>query len=342
MKSGILKIGLAFLVIGLIAYACFYNTINYGLMQASGQFHVLKDAKPIQYFLDKPDFPDSLKQKLRLLAKIKKYAIDSLKLPAENQYNTMYDQNGADILWVVTAAQPYELIDYKWNFPVLGEVSYKGFFDHDALLEEQQQLEGLGLDTRTRSVGAWSTLGWLDDPILSKMLERSEAKLAEVIFHELIHDVVYIEDSTDFNENLATFLGRKMAIGYLEHYHHDEMLLVYHNQLADAFRLNSFINKQLNYLDSVYATFNSLSELARERQKQQAFMRLKNALQLIPFNDEHYADFLLLNDSLNNSHLMAFDRYGGLQQELEAHYNSRFEQDVLKMLDFYRMNFNSL
>jgi predicted aminopeptidase len=51
---------------------------------------------------------------------------------------------------------------------------------------------------------AYSTLGWLDDPVLSTMIERSPTYLAEVLFHELAHQVVYAADDTAFNEAFAT------------------------------------------------------------------------------------------------------------------------------------------
>ena len=92
--------------------------------------------------MNSPDFPDSLKSKLKLLDEIKRYAVDSLSLPAEDQYEKVFDQKGKDVLWVVTAAEPYELKSYTWQFPILGEVSYKGFFIYkEAEKEAEKQAE---------------------------------------------------------------------------------------------------------------------------------------------------------------------------------------------------------
>jgi predicted aminopeptidase len=53
-------------------------------------------------------------------------------------------------------------------------------------------------------VEAYSTLGYLADPVLNTFLHRSDADLAELIFHELTHAKVFIPGDTDFNEAFAT------------------------------------------------------------------------------------------------------------------------------------------
>jgi len=332
-------------IVGLVIVigSVFHKQLSYGLMQARGQFKILNQAKPIDYFLSSADFADSLKSKLQRIPKIKRYANDSLKLPAEGQYEKVFDQKGKDVLWVVTAAEPFQLKSYKWKFPILGEVGYKGFFIYEKAEREAEILSSQGFDVRIRPVGAWSTLGWFNDPIMSRVLERSEAKLAEVIFHELIHDVVYIKDSTDFNENLASFLGRKMTLKYLRDANYtSEDIKNYQARVQDALRLNSFINEQLNFFTQVYNNSENLDERDRRIIKKESFDVFKQQLGLIQFNNQGYADYLIKNDSLNNAHLLAFERYGGIQGKLEEQYRADFDGDVLEMLAYYAENFNSI
>ena len=78
------------------------------------------------------------------------------------------------------------------------------------------ELESEGYEVRIRPVGAWSTLGFFNDPILSNMLERSPGALAELIIHEMTHATLYVKDGVDFNENLATFVGEQGALEFLE------------------------------------------------------------------------------------------------------------------------------
>ncbi|MFV2061021.1 MAG: aminopeptidase, partial [Gammaproteobacteria bacterium] len=47
-------------------------------------------------------------------------------------------------------------------------------------------------------------LGWLDDPLLSTMIQHNEARLVGLIIHELAHQLVYIKNDTAFNEAFAT------------------------------------------------------------------------------------------------------------------------------------------
>jgi len=137
--------------------------------------------------LNDPEFPDSLKSKLIIAQKARTYAIKSLGLNQSNNYTKMFDQKGEVLLWNLSACEPYELKPYQWSFPFLGKMPYKGYFKIEEAKKEQEILDSLGYDTRIRPVGGWSTLGILNDPILSNMLRRSDGALADIIIHELTH-----------------------------------------------------------------------------------------------------------------------------------------------------------
>ncbi|MCF6297052.1 MAG: aminopeptidase, partial [Flavobacteriaceae bacterium] len=64
-------------------------------------------------------------------------------------------------------------------------------------------------------VSGWSTLGWFKDPVLSNMLEGSVGSMSNTLIHELTHGTVFVPDSMTFNENLASFIGRKGAFKFL-------------------------------------------------------------------------------------------------------------------------------
>jgi len=67
-----------------------------------------------------------------------------------------------------------------------------------------ERLKRKGYDVFLGGVEAYSTLGYLADPVLNTFLHRSDAELAELIFHELTHAKVFIPGDTDFNEAFAT------------------------------------------------------------------------------------------------------------------------------------------
>jgi predicted aminopeptidase len=65
-------------------------------------------------------------------------------------------------------------------------------------------------------VPAYSTLGWLDDPVTEPMLQRGEGSTVETIFHELVHATVYVKGHADFNETVATFIGQEASVRFYE------------------------------------------------------------------------------------------------------------------------------
>src|SRR5687768_7458201 len=127
-KHIIKRIFLALLLIVAVLVIAYWDLVVYGVRQAKGQIHIIYNAKPVEEFLADPGFPDSLKQKLLLINEVRRFAIDSLGLKDTKNYRTLYDQNGKEIMWVVTASEPFRLKAKEWTFPVLGSVPYKGFF----------------------------------------------------------------------------------------------------------------------------------------------------------------------------------------------------------------------
>jgi hypothetical protein len=61
-------------------------------------------------------------------------------------------------------------------------------------------------------VPAYSTLGWFNwlggDPLLNTFIRWSEPELAGLVFHELAHQLLYVQDDTAFNESFATAVQR--------------------------------------------------------------------------------------------------------------------------------------
>ncbi|GAB4055318.1 aminopeptidase [Spirosoma litoris] len=251
------KIGLVVVGVLVILTVWQWELVSYGWMQAKGQLHILWNTQPVADVLANPAYPDSLKKKIELIREIKRFAIDSLGLDKSGSYESFYDQQGKPILWVVTAAQPYQLIARQWHFPILGTFSYKGFFEKDRADSTVADLKREGLDTRIGEVSAWSTLGFLDDPILSSFLDRPEGSLAELIIHELTHGTLFVKNSLEYNENLADFVGEYGALRFLAQ-KYGKTSVQYQNYLATkAFyeRYDEHILRGTRMLDSLYKSF---------------------------------------------------------------------------------------
>jgi predicted aminopeptidase len=124
-----------------------------------------------------------------------------LKLPDNGSYTSYVElerPGGVECLRAEFSLQLHE-----WCFPVVGCVRYRGYFRESAARDYANGLAAAGYDTSVGGAVAYSTLGWFDDPVFSTLIGFSDARLAGVIFHELAHQQLYIEDDTAFNEGFA-------------------------------------------------------------------------------------------------------------------------------------------
>ncbi|MGM0579109.1 MAG: aminopeptidase [Bacteroidota bacterium] len=344
MKSIFRKILLLAITIITIFIVIKWDLIRYGWQQAKGQFSIMYNAEPLDSYLNSSSFPDSLKTKIELVKQVKAFAKSEIGFSSESQYQKMFDQEGKELMWVVTAAYPYKLGNYEWKFPVLGKVSYKGFFIKEEALKLEQELKNNGFDVRLRTASAWSTLGWLNDPLLSNVLQYSNGRLAELIFHELTHDEIFIKDSVDFNENLASFFGQEFTKMFFEKYpdRFSQDYEEYLTHLEDRHALNQFVRNYLPRFDSLYQEIESYSTTEKENQKYYFVEKFKEDLRNQKFKNPKYKEFLKSEIEVNNAYLLSYKRYSGHQQILEQKLKNKFDGDILKMLEFYQKNFNSL
>src|SRR5258708_3062096 len=129
MKKIIKRIALG-LLLALLGLAIWHwSLITYGVKQGIGQLNVVLKARPVDEVMTDAAIPDSIKKKVQLVQEARQFAIDSLGLNDTENYKTLFDQKGQEIMWVLTASEPFRLKEKRWDFPVLGSVPYKGFFD---------------------------------------------------------------------------------------------------------------------------------------------------------------------------------------------------------------------
>lgn len=303
-----------------------WQWVQYGYYQAKGQLRVILEARPIEEFLQDPNYPDSLKQKLQLTKVVRRYAIDSLGLLQSDNYTKLFDQGGKTLLWNVSASEAYELKAYRWDYPFLGSMPYKGFFDLEAAKVEARKLQDEGYDVRIRTVGGWSTLGILEDPLLSNMLERNDGALAEVIIHELTHATLFIKNEIEFNENLASFIGEKGAEMFLISHFGDssDQHLEYIQSEADSKLLTQLILEGAKKLDSLYQTFQTqeyLSTADKDSLKMNTIVGITRSLDSANFYNDRYHQIFETTQP-NNAYFMAFRRYHDQEDTIMSIYNS--------------------
>jgi predicted aminopeptidase len=98
----------------------------------------------------------------------------------------------------------------------VGRVEYKGFFNKKDALKEIQKLEEQGLDTCLQQAIAFSTLGWLSDPLYSTVLDYQPVVIINIIIHELVHNTIYFKGETEFNEQIASLIAEKGSLMFIE------------------------------------------------------------------------------------------------------------------------------
>lgn len=184
----------------------------YVLQAAYEESKILWRREPIETVLQKPDLDTETREKLKLVLEVRDYARDQLKLRVKGSYSSYSYVDRANLTYVLTAAPRTDLRPYTWWFLFVGRVPYKGFFSEEDAKAEAERFQGQGYDTYVRTSPAFSTLGWFDDPLLAHLLKYDKTTLAEVIFHELFHNTLYVGGAGDFNESLANFVGSQAAI----------------------------------------------------------------------------------------------------------------------------------
>lgn len=310
------RLGLLVALVIVIYLVWQHELVSYGIMQAKGQLEVLWNARPVDELLSDSKVPDSLKNKVILVQEIKEFAIDSIGLDNSGSYQSVYDQKGKPILWVITATEPFSLDDREWRFPLLGTFSYKGFFNHDKALQEKSELAEQGLDTGIRTVSAWSTLGFFDDPILSSLLFRSDGQVANTIIHELTHGTVFIKDSLRLNENIASFIGNKGAEYFLAHKYGKGATEVedYVRYLTDRQKYVNHMLRGTDQLDSLYKSFADETAIIEKQKKKEALIQQivmkTDTLSLITEQYQRAVEKLKGQEELpNNTFFKSYVRY---------------------------------
>jgi len=177
---------------------------GYYLQSIHGQWEVLSKRQPIEALLADPQTPAALRDKLRSAQQMRRFASERLALPDNGSYRDYADLGRPFVVWNVFAARPLSLQLETWCFPVAGCVGYRGYFNEAEARAYAAGLQAQGLETYVAGISAYSTLGWFDDPLLNTVLDRPPARLAGLMFHELAHQRVYVQDDTAFNEAFAS------------------------------------------------------------------------------------------------------------------------------------------
>ena len=177
---------------------------TYLLQAAAGEYHVMHARVPIDRVIADPHTPPALRQRLELVRAARNFASADLGLPDNKSYRTYADIGRPYVVWNVVATPEFSLTPLEWCFPIAGCVNYRGYFHEASAARFAAKLHRKGDDVAIDGVPAYSTLGKLADPVLSSMMRYGDDELVATIFHELAHQLLYVENDSAFNEAFAT------------------------------------------------------------------------------------------------------------------------------------------
>ncbi len=288
---------------------------------------------PVEQILGDGQVDKKTKEKILFVQDVKRYGEEKLGLKGGKNYSTFFGAKDS-ALFVLTASEKDRLRLHTWDFPVVGEVTYKGFFSREDALKEKKRLDDQGYDTLIQRAGAYSTLGWLKDPIFPSMINRDEPTLANLILHETTHTTVYLKGHTDFNEQLATFIGNQGAVSFLTEKYGPESKEVIEaiDDQEDDLVIARWVDQSCQKLSEFYSQPISRSEKLTGREKifreiKEEFRKLK-----VHLKTNSYRDFEKIE--LNNAILLAHRRYVRQLNKFEILYE-RLGRDLRRVVKFF-------
>ena len=299
------------------------SNLGYFWSVSKGQMKLLKDQVSIEEALEKYDFTEEQKKKLQLVSKIKDFAKNKLKMDIDESIYSSYVQlEKPYVTYLLRVSLAYELKAYEWDFPFIGSVPYKGFFNKEEAISAAKTFPKEKYDVYMRGVSAYSTLGWFEDPILSSMLSYEERNFVVMIFHELAHTVLFFKDHVNFNERFAEFVGRKAALLFYtekegEQSENRQKIL---SDWEDEIIFSSFMVQEYNNLKEWYKTNKGkvTPETKKQRIKEIQDRFLKDIKPTLKTENYNYFSEI----ELNNAKLLSYRSYNFNMEEFEKLFNS--------------------
>jgi len=318
-------------------YGC--TNLPYYAQAVDGQIEILRKIEPINAIVADPNTDKALKNALSRVILLRKFASRTLKLPDNESYMNYADLNRPYVVWNVYATPEFSTKLKEWCFVVVGCVEYRGFFSKEKAGHFAEELRNKGYDVHVGGIRAYSTLGWFNDPVLNTFINFSEIQLARLIFHELAHQIIYVQDDTEFNESFATMVELEGTRRWLEsngtseqqdtfdagqrgELAFTELVLKYRKRLKELFSSVANDSEKRIYKEYIF------SELLRE------FNQLKNANKALSSYDQWFGlqmnNALLATISTYTKHVPKFRsllaRQGG---DMEVFYSA--VQDIGKL-----------
>jgi len=294
------------LFVGLVLSGC--SSMQYYAQAVKGHTEILTQEQSIEELLDGSALNPDLREILSHSQEARNFAVSELGLPDNDSYRNFVALDRDYVVWNVVATDEFSVKSEQWCFLVVGCISYKGYYDRKQAERFAIELKEKGHDVYLAGVRAYSTIGWFDDPLLSTMLYRDEARRIGIIFHELAHQQVYIKDDSAFNEAFAMTVEIEGVKRWLITRNEIELLEKYEESLKRKWIFNRLLNDTREQLKAIYAQPIRVDE--KRLRKQQVFDSLQRRYEQARQDWGGYDGYdNWMAQDLNNAHLSQVATY---------------------------------
>jgi len=286
------------------------QTVCYYQQAVAGQCQILLHQQSISKLLADPKTPAPLKAKFQTILNIRQFAARQLRLPVGQSYLKYTDLHRPFVVWNVNIAPALSLDPMTWWFPIVGRVSYRGYFHEPPARRYAAHFAKEGWDVYVDGIETYSTLGWFKDPILPSMLDWEEFDLADTILHELTHATLWVKGGVPFNESFASFVGEEGAFRYLEaRYGKDsEVYARARWRFEDDEEWHAVLRRLFLDLAAVY-TNPSLTDGEKRTRKAALLAELPSRVGATPLHERARFDRAARDGRWNNARLALFKTY---------------------------------
>lgn len=286
------------------------ETVRFYGQAVGGQMEILRKSRPNQKVVADPTTTPLVRRQLQSVDSIRQYASEYLSLPGDESYAKYADLKRKHVVWVLYAAPEFSLEPKKWRYPAVGEMDYRGYFREEDTLEMAADLRKDGYDVCIGGVDAYSTLGWFHDPVLNTFVHYPDLDLAETIFHELSHRVVFRRGDTMFNESMANVVAEEGVKRWLTHQKRFADLKKYEGRIVRRGEFYREIDRTRHELKALYAS-GKPPEVMREKKKailgklRSQFLELRRR-----WGGQGLEGWL--REDLNNGHIVSLNIYADM------------------------------
>jgi predicted aminopeptidase len=284
------------------------TSVGYYYQAMSGQMQIWHRSRPISRMIEESGTDATLRERLQAVQKIRDFASRELALPDNSSYRKYADLERPFVVWNVFATEEFSIDPVQWCFPIAGCVAYRGYFKEEAASKFAAELREKNLDVWVGGVAAYSTLGWFDDPVLSTFINDQDVDIARLLFHELAHQVVYVQDDSSFNESFATAVELDGTGRWLDQNGTPEQRAEFE---ARQVRRREFVDMISRYRDRLRTLYTrEMSPEQKRIGKSQTFAELKNEYQNLKATWGGYAGYDgFFREPLNNARLVPIATY---------------------------------